>query len=159
MSLRRLGWLTRAVSTATPVPLKRISGTITNANCESPRLRCSFWFSVSAPASGRPRSVRRRLDLPPERENDQMTAIAHQIAPDRGTVHADLGDRAARLEAENRTLRQALLNAQARAGEIEPPDAIETTRDAQVWLAWARANHHQAGCLCHRCPEARVLRR
>ena len=88
-----------------------------------------------------------------------MALIAYDVALDRGTVHDDIAERAARLEAENHALQHALLKAMARAGELEPPDAIETARDAQVWLAWARANHHQAGCLCHRCPEARAVLR
>jgi hypothetical protein len=61
------------------------------------------------------------------------------------------------LQEQNRLLAHQLLLAQVRAGEISPPAAIATTEDAAIWLAWAHANHHQAGCLCHRCPRARQL--
>jgi hypothetical protein len=47
------------------------------------------------------------------------------------------------------------LLSRVRAGDLEPPARIDNGRDAATWLAWARANLHQASCMCHRCLAAR----
>ncbi len=65
---------------------------------------------------------------------------------------ADLLSRVADLEHE-------LMLAKVRNGELGPPDSIATLQDARIWLTWAHANHHQDGCLCHRCPIARRMAR
>ena len=62
-----------------------------------------------------------------------------------------------RVKAECDRLAEELLTAKAKAGDLQPPGAIEDTLDARAWLAWARASYHQEGCLCHRCPAARKL--
>jgi len=56
---------------------------------------------------------------------------------------------------ENQRVQWDLMVARARAGELEPPAGIDSKEDAYTWLAWARANLHQAGCMCHRCMASR----
>lgn len=56
---------------------------------------------------------------------------------------------------ENARAQWELLMARARAGDLAAPERIDSKRDAYTWLAWARANLHQAGCMCHRCMAAR----
>lgn len=56
---------------------------------------------------------------------------------------------------ENQRTQWELLVTRARAGELTAPERIGSKRDAYTWLAWARANLHQAGCMCHRCMASR----
>ena len=67
------------------------------------------------------------------------------------TLRAHIED----LEEENERLREQLFLARIRAGEVDKPETIESENDAVVWLEWARANHHLAGCSCRRCIVAR----
>jgi hypothetical protein len=59
------------------------------------------------------------------------------------------------LEAEKARLELESFETRLETGTLKLPDQIVTDWDARVWLAWATANDHQAGCLCARCPEAR----
>jgi hypothetical protein len=91
-----------------------------------------------------------------------MSAVTRQ---DDGPATADaLIDELQRLEVaatrirdERDRMEAEMLVAKARAGELEPPQQVTTVREARAWMAWAKANGHQEGCLCHRCPKARQL--
>ncbi|MBW2525232.1 MAG: hypothetical protein JRI23_13695 [Deltaproteobacteria bacterium] len=73
-----------------------------------------------------------------------------------------LQTRVDQLERKNRVLAQRirelereLMLARLESGELSPPSAITNTQTAEVWLAWARNNHHTDACACHRCSAAR----
>ena len=68
-------------------------------------------------------------------------------------LRADLEE----LRASKKDLEWQVLVLKAKAGELTPPDEIETSQDADEWLAWAGVNHHQQGCSCRHCLEARGL--
>ncbi len=61
------------------------------------------------------------------------------------------------LRASKKDLERQVLVLKAKAGELNPPQTIETSQDAEEWLAWARVNFHHEGCSCHRCPIARSI--
>ena len=60
------------------------------------------------------------------------------------------------LEAENARLELESFESRLATGTLKLPREIGTDWDARVWLAWAIANDHQEGCLCARCPTARI---
>lgn len=75
-----------------------------------------------------------------------------------------LHDRIEELECDNgilarrvRELERELLIARLDSGELSPPAAVGTPSEAEVWLLWARRNHHTDACSCHRCAAARRL--
>jgi hypothetical protein len=89
-----------------------------------------------------------------------VAATAIQLFDDQDPHDKELARLIVELEqarVRNAELEDELLEARAKAGDLEPPTAIEDVYDARAWLAWARAHQHQDGCSCHRCPAARKL--
>ena len=83
---------------------------------------------------------------------------------ERGTERQQLQARIAELQRENRALtrrnrelERELLLARFESGELSPPSAIDDAFTAEVWLLWARKNHHTDACSCHRCVAARQV--
>jgi len=82
-----------------------------------------------------------------------MSNVAIAVEP----LEEQAPSRERELLAEIAELRMELAIMKTRAGDIEPPKTVTTPFEARVWFCWAKANHHNDGCMCRRCLLARHL--